>query len=93
MTSYFTSSVSIFMSRRRVEIQTTSEMTPYFSVINRLLHTLLAQLNAIRTLPSSISTISMTVVKTTLFNTCARCGVKYGLIFHTKRMGKYIVST
>ena len=28
MTSYFTSSVSIFTSRRRVGIQTTSEITP-----------------------------------------------------------------
>ena len=44
------SSDSIVTSRRRVEIQSTSEMSPYFtmttSVINCLLHTLLAQLNA-----------------------------------------------
>ena len=44
------SSVSIVTSRRRVEIQSTSEMTIFhndqLSVINCLLHTLLAQLNA-----------------------------------------------
>ena len=54
----------------------TSDMIPYFtmiSVINCLLHTLLAQLNAIRTLPSSISTISMTVVKSTLFDMHGLC--------------------
>ena len=32
MMSYFTSSISIFMNRRRVQIQTTSEMTPYFTM-------------------------------------------------------------
>ena len=55
-----------------MEMQTTSEMTPYFTMTkcNKLFITsLLAQLNAIPTLPSSISTISMMVVKTTLFNT------------------------
>ena len=46
MTRYFTSSDSIVTSRRRVEIQSTSEMSPRPSVINFLLHTLLAQLNA-----------------------------------------------
>ena len=57
------SSVSIFMSRRQVEMQTTSEMIPYFTMTKcNKLHTLLAQLNAVRTLPCSISTISMTVV-------------------------------
>ena len=43
------SSNSIVTSRRRVEIQSTSEMTPYFTMTkcnNCLLHTLLAQLNA-----------------------------------------------
>ena len=30
--SYFSSSISIFMNRRRVQIQTTSEMTPYFTM-------------------------------------------------------------
>ena len=58
-----------------MEIQTTSEMG--VRVINCLLHTLLAQLNAIPTLPSCISTISMMVVKTTLFNTRAQCSLKY----------------
>ena len=43
------------------------------SVINCLLHTLPTQLYTIPTLPSSISTISMMVVKTTLFNTRALC--------------------
>ena len=32
MTRYFMSSVSIVTSRRRVEIQSTSEMTPYFTM-------------------------------------------------------------
>ena len=32
MTRYFTSSVSIVTSRRRVEIQSTSEMTPYITM-------------------------------------------------------------
>ena len=32
MTRYFTSSESIVMSRRRVEIQSTSEMSPYFTM-------------------------------------------------------------
>ena len=32
MTRYFTSSDSIVMSRRRVEIQSTSEMSPYFTM-------------------------------------------------------------
>ena len=41
-----TSGVSIFTSKRRVEIQTTSEMTPYFTMTkSNKLHTLLAQLN------------------------------------------------
>ena len=31
MTSYFTSNISIFTSQRQVQIQTTSEMTPYFT--------------------------------------------------------------
>ena len=39
MTSYLMNSVSVYTSQRRVEIQTTS-------VINCLLHILLAQLNA-----------------------------------------------
>ena len=32
MTRYFTSSDSIVTSRRRVEIQSTSEMSPYFTM-------------------------------------------------------------
>ena len=49
MTRYFTSSDSIVTSLRRVEIQSMSEMTPYFTMTkcNKLfkLHTFLAQLN------------------------------------------------
>ena len=48
-TRYFTSSDSIVKSRRRVEIQSTSEMSPYFTMTkcNKLFITyLLAQLNA-----------------------------------------------
>ena len=37
-------------------------ISQWLSVINCLLHTLLAQLNTIQTLPSSISTISITVI-------------------------------
>ena len=80
MMSYFTSSVSIFTSRRRVQILTTSEMTPYFTMTkcNKLFITYLAaQLNAIQALPSSIS---MIVVKTMLFNTHAQCSVKYKVL-------------
>ena len=35
-----TSSVSIFTSQRRVEIQTTSEMTLYFTIINYIPYSL-----------------------------------------------------
>ena len=69
----FHGSVSIFTSRRRVEIQTVSEIF-HKCVVSGLLHTLLAQLNAIQTLLSSISTISMIVVKS---NTYMLCSVKY----------------
>ena len=68
-TSYFTSSISIFTSRRR-EIQTTSEMTPYFTMTkcNKLFITnLTLSTERLPTLPSSISIISMTVVMTTLY--------------------------
>ena len=67
------SSVSIFTSRRRVQIQT-SDMTPYFTmiIIYRTRST-----EHLPTLPSSISTISMMVVKTTLFNMHAKYRVKY----------------
>ena len=63
-----------------MEIQTASEMTPYFTMTqcNKLfIMYLTAQVNAIRPLPSSISTFSMTVVKSMLFNMCARCNMKY----------------
>ena len=90
-----------------MEIQSTSEMTPYFTMnkYNKLFITF-AQLNAYQTLPSSISTIltiSMTVVMTTLFNTHAQCSMKYkgvknGLISHTARhrkmyreRGRYVI--
>ena len=58
-----TSSISISMSQRRVDIQTTSEMTPYF--------TMTIECN----LPSIISAITMTVVKITLFNNRVQCSV------------------
>ena len=73
------SSISIFTSQRRVQIQTTSEMTPYFIMIkcNKWFNTYLTRsTECLPTLSSSISTISMTVVKTTLFNTLAQCSVK-----------------
>ena len=72
MTRYFTSSNSIVMSRRRVEIQSTSEMSPYFTMTkcNKLFITYLTRsTERLPSLPSSISTIStisMTVVMTTL---------------------------
>ena len=51
------------------------------------------------TLPFSISTISMTVVKTTLFNKCAQCSVKYGLISNAtpnrkmyNERGRYVIN-
>ena len=64
------SSVSIFTSRRRVQIKTTSEMAPYFTMIKcKLLITFLTRsTERLPTLLSSISTISMTVVKATLFS-------------------------
>ena len=51
----------IFTSRRRVKIQTTSEMIPYFTItsFNKLITALLAQTYTIRALPSNISSISM----------------------------------
>ena len=73
------SSVSIFTIRRRVQIQTTSEMTPYFTMTkcNKLFIThLTCSTESLPTLPSSISTISMMVVKMTLFNMRAQCSVK-----------------
>ena len=72
MTRYFTSSDSIVTSRRRVEIQSTSEMSPYFTMTkcNKLFITYLTRsTERLPSLPSSISTIStnsMTVVRTTL---------------------------
>ena len=71
LTRYFTSSDSIVTSRRRVEIQSTSEMTPYFTMTkcNKLFITSRST-ERLPSLPSSISTIStisMTVVRITLF--------------------------
>ena len=66
-----------------MEIQSTSEMTPYFTMtkFNKWFITYLTRsTEQLPTLPSSISaisTISMTVVMTTLFNTCARCSVNF----------------
>ena len=77
------SSVSIVTSRRRVEIQSTSEMTPYFTMTkgNKLFITYLTHsTERLQTLPSSISTIStisITVVMTTLFNTRVQCKVNF----------------
>ena len=73
MTRYFTSSDSIVTSRRRVEIQSTSEMSPYFTMTkcNKLFITYLTRsterLPSLLSSISTISTISMTVVMTTLF--------------------------
>ena len=73
MTRYFMSRDSIVTSRRRVEIQSTSEMTPYFTMTkcNKLFITYFTRsTERLPSLPSSIltiSTISMTVVVTTLF--------------------------
>ena len=73
MTRYFTSCDSIVTSRRRVEIQSTSEMSPYFTMTkcNKLFITYLtSSTERLPSLPSSfstISTISTTVVVTTLF--------------------------
>ena len=65
------SSDSVVTSRRRVEIQSTSEMSPYFTMTkcNKLFITYLTHsTERLLSLPSSISTpISMTVVMTTLF--------------------------
>ena len=63
-----------------MQIQITSEMTPYFTMTmcNKLFITYLTRsTERLPTLPSSISTISMTVVKTTLFNMRVQCSVKY----------------
>ena len=57
MTRYFMSSISIVMSQRRVEIQSTSEMTPYFTMTkyNKLFITYLTRsTERLPTLPSSI---------------------------------------
>ena len=68
MTRYFTSSDSIVTSRRRVEIQSMSEMTPYFTKTkcNKLFITYLnrstERLPSLSSTISIISTITMTVV-------------------------------
>ena len=73
MMRYFTSDDSIVTSRRRVEIQSTSEMSPYFIMTkcNKLFITYLTRsTERLSSLPLSISTIStilMTIVMTTLF--------------------------
>ena len=73
MMRYFRTCDSIVTSRRRVEIQSTSEMSPYFTMTkcNKLSITYLTRsTEGLPSLPSSISTIStisMTVVTTTLF--------------------------
>ena len=77
------SSVSIVMSRMLVEIQSTSEMTHFtMTKCNKLCITYRTRsTERLPTLPSSffstISTISMTVVMTMLFNTRARCSVNF----------------
>ena len=69
-----------------MEIQTMSEMSPYFRMTpyfkmtkcNKLFIKYLTRSSErLPTLPSSISTISMTVVKTMLFNTRVQCSVKH----------------
>ena len=80
MMNSFMSSVSIFMSQNQVQIQTTSEKTPYFTMTkcNKWFITYLTRsTERLPTLPSSISTISKTVVKMTLFNTRAQCSMNY----------------
>ena len=55
------------MSQRQLEIQTTSEMTPYFTrtKCNKIsIISLLAQLNDMRTVSSSISAIAMNAMRT-----------------------------
>ena len=57
MTRYFTSGDSIVTSRRRVEIQSTSEMSPYFTMTkcNKLFITYLTRsTERLPSLPSSI---------------------------------------
>ena len=60
MTRYFTSIDSIVKSRRRVEIQSTSEMSPNFTMTkcNKLFTYLTRSNERLPSLPSSISTIS-----------------------------------
>ena len=82
-TRYFTSSVSIVRSRIQVEIQSTNEMTPYFIMTkcNKLFITYLTcSTEHLPTLPSIISIISFSVVKTTLFNKHALCSMNYNLL-------------
>ena len=73
------SSVSVVTSRRRVKIQSTSEITPYFTMTkcNKLFITYLTRSTERLLQYFGTSTISMTVVKTTLFNTHVQCSVKY----------------
>ena len=74
------SKVSIVTSRRRVEIQSTSEMTPYFTMTkcNKLFITYPTRsTERLPNLSSIISTISTMVVKITLSNTRAQYSVKY----------------
>ena len=77
MTRYFTSSDSIVTSQRRVEIQSTSEKTPYFTMTKCNITYLTRSTELFPNLPSSISTISMTVVKTALYNTRVWCSINY----------------
>ena len=71
-----------------MEIQSTSEMTPYFTMTkcNKLFITYHTRsTERLPTLPSSIttiSTISMTVVMTTLFNTRVWCS----------EQGRYVIN-
>ena len=71
------SNVSIVTSRRRVEIQSASEMTPYFTMTkcNKLFITYLTR--STESLPTLPSNYFNAVVKMTLFNTHARCSVNY----------------
>ena len=58
MTRYFTSSDSVVTSQRRVEIQSTSEMTPYFTKTKLFITYLTRSTERLPSLPSTISTIS-----------------------------------
>ena len=60
-----------------MQIQTTTEMAPYFTMTNLFIKYFTRSTERLPTLPSSISNISMTVVETTLLNMRDQYSVKY----------------